>query len=217
MKKTLLISMLASMLLSFTAVAQKAFEGKVVFAISYENLPEGMEQFAAMMPSEMVMHIKNHLSRNEQTMGMGSSQVTITDAKKKTSVFLMDMMGQKLMTKMGKEYFKEINDKKPEVKQLDETKVIAGYTCQKAEITPEGTGSPITIYYTKDLPNRMDSQFSGINGFPLEYEISNMEMLITYSATEVLKMKVPDELFDIPDGYSEVDQESLGKILEGGL
>ena len=224
MKKALLNSLCLLMLLAFTecavpekATAQKAFEGKVVYVITYDNLPEGMEEFAAMMPSESVLYIKNHLSRSEQSVGMGASQVTITDSKKKTAVLLMDMMGQKLMTKVGKAYFKEIEKKKPKIELLDETKEIAGYTCKKAELTVDSSGNPIIIYYTDEIPNRMDAPFNGMDGFPLEYELSNEGMVITFSAKEVVKIKVPDELFTIPNGYQEVDMDNLGKMLGGGL
>jgi GLPGLI family protein len=216
--KTLKINLLvliSFIAISFSVNAQK-FEGKITYEINYTSLPEGMEQYASMLPSEQIIYIKNTLSRIESSMGMGGTQAVVNDSKKKTAFILMDMMGQKMVMKLSKEDLEGDKDKQPTIKYVDGTKEIAGYKCKKAEITVPGSEDVVTVYYTEDLPSGTNSQYKELKGFPLEYEVSQQGMIMQFTAKEVSKDKVSDELFEIPEGYTETTKDDLGKMMGGG-
>jgi GLPGLI family protein len=172
-----------------------------------------------MLPDEMITRVKGEKSRMEQSMAMGMSSVTITDMKKGTGIVMMDMMGKKIAMEATKEELKKldkkkVSDKKPEFKYTSETKEIAGYECKKAFIVIEGAGE-MEIYYTEDLPAGASKQFEGLKGFPLEYSISQGPMKVSFTATKVIKEKLSDSLFSIPDGYDIMTFEEFQKTMGG--
>ena len=220
MKKLFVLSAIASLSLfssSFTGNTA-GFEGKVHFDISVSGgqmPPEAMAMFAG---SELTIFIKGMRSRSEMNMGFQNS-ITISDGKTNTAVSLMDVMGNKYMIKSDNS--KE-EDKSADVtvKELDETKEIAGYKCKKAEITyKDKSGNPMvtTVFYSEDISNQMgydkkNYQFKGIKGMPLEYEINaDRGMKLKMTATSVTKESVPDSKFEIPSGYKETTPEEMQK------
>jgi GLPGLI family protein len=210
--------LLSLYLLVFTIglFAQKQFEGKVVYGITYENLPAGMEAMASMLPSEIKIYIKDNMSRTEQSMGMAGNQIVISDNKTETGTMLMDMMGQKYFVKMDNNSTKNAKSAaEPKYNYLTETKEIAGYKCKKAEVTMEGIDESFSVFYTEDIPYGSNKQFKGLKGFPLEYEIAANGLNMHVSAKQIANEKVPDAFFKIPDGYQEMSQEDLMKMMGG--
>ena len=197
-----------NLLLAFVAVAialptlaQKKFEGTITFSLEYQDLPAEMAAMEAMLPDEMTTQIKGDKTRLEQSLGMGMSQVTITDLKKGSGTLLMDMMGKKMAVEMSKDDLKEMDkkksDKKPEFKYVDGTKKIAGYDCKKALVSVEGMGE-MEIFYTDELPAGTNKQFEGLKGFPLEYTIDSGQFKMKMTAKSVKKEALGANLFAIP-------------------
>jgi len=228
MKKTTFI-VLVALLFAFTGktFAQKSdklFKGVITFEISF---PDNNFDAAtlAQLPKLMTMTVGETKSKTELDAGM-FSQNTISDAEAKTSVTLMDVMGQKIMIKKTKEEIEQEIAKSPAPKIITstETKEIAGYTCKKAEITttdPDQGDKEITftVYYSDQLGNdklNFEGLFRGLNGLPLEYNIDANSMKMKFTATEVKKQKVSDKDFAIPDGYKEVTKEELQNMFGGG-
>ena len=205
--------------ISLPAFAQKKFEGTITFGLEYQNLPAEMAAMEAMLPDEMTTQIKGDKTRLQQSLGMGMSQVTITDLKKGSGTLLMNMMGKKMAVEMSKDDLEEMDkkksDKKPEFKYLDGTKEIAGYTCKKAMVVLEGAGE-MEIYYTEDLPAGANKQFEGLKGFPLEYTIDSGQFKMKMTAKSVKKESLGEDLFVIPDGYDKMTFEEF-KTSMGGM
>lgn len=216
--KNLIVAFMA-LAIALPTLAQKKFEGTILFGLTYEDLPAEMAAMEAMLPDEMTIQIKGEQSRLEQSMGMGMSSVTITDMKKGSGVLLMDMMGKKMAVEMSKEELekmdkKKASEKKPEFKYVDGAKEIAGYKCKKAIVSVEGAGE-MEIFYTEDLPSGASKQFEGLKGFPLEYTIAQGPMKIKISAEKVNQEKLNDSLFNIPDGYDKMSFEDFQKSMGG--
>jgi GLPGLI family protein len=194
----------------FTAQAQTNFEGTVVFSIDVNGdalPPEAKAMFAG---SEMTVYLKDNLSRTDMKIGPQAT-TTITDAKAKTAYTLMDMMGQKYKINTKPDEKKT----QPVVKELPETKVIAGYTCKKAEITVEGSTEPLTVYYTDAITNSgYNSQIKGIKGYPLQFEMNQGGMKMSFLAKSVTKEKLDAAKFT-PDtkDYKETTREELMKSM----
>lgn len=216
MKRTLKTMMIAGIALAIllAMTPKKHFEGKIIFSITFNDLPEGAEQYAAMLPKETVLYVKGNKTRTEQSMGMGGSQIVIADSKTDEAVVLMDMMGQKLLMKMNREELSK-NEKEPKITYLDGTLEIAGYTCKKASISFDGDNEPQIVYYTEDIPAQSDNHFNGLKGFPLQYEVRQNSMHMTVKAEKISSEDVPDKLFEIPDGYKEVTKEEMKQMFGG--
>lgn len=197
--------------------AQKPFEGKVTFGITYNDLPPEMEQMKAMLPSESILYLKDNMSRTEQSMGMGGNQVVISDNKNQTGTVLIDGMGGKYFIKVSKADIEKSEKENPEPKftYMSETKKIAGYNCHRAEARFEGMEDKLAIYYTEEIPADKSTQFKGLKGFPLEYETASEGFKMTISAKSVSRETVSDALFKVPEGYKETTMEELGKMMGG--
>ena len=87
------ISLVALLLIGTTSIAQKEFEGHIVFSQDYE-LPESMEAQRSMLPTEMHMYIGDNHTKIVQSTMFGD-QIVIAEHESKMSTLLMDMMGQK--------------------------------------------------------------------------------------------------------------------------
>jgi GLPGLI family protein len=210
-------------LLTYTAaIAQKGFEGTVVFGIEYKDLPAEMAAFEAMLPDETVIKIKGDMSRTEQSLGMGMKQVTVFDTKKNQGTLLLDMMGKKTAVEMNADQMEKqrgAKAKTPEIEYMDEdVKKIAGFKCKKAKVKVEG-GAELELYYTDELPASASREFKGLKGFPLEYTIVSGPMKMKLTASAVKQETLDKKLFEIPDGYEKQSfedfQKSMGAMMGG--
>lgn len=105
-----------------------------------------------------------------------------------------------------------------------ETKQIAGYTAKKMirhSYDEEGVDHPMTMWYSDEIGPKINILFGGIKGMPLECTMDAGEgRAITYTATEIVKGKVKEVDFLLPDGYetlSEEEMETLGTELNDAM
>ena len=200
--------------------AQKIDEGKVVYEISYPDADMPDEQMA-MMPTESTMFFKDNQSRVEMRMGMGMSQVMIFDNKNKVMTMLMDMMGSKSAIKFTEDDIKKqkVKEDKGElsIKKTDETKEIAGYNCKKAVVT--GKDGSFDVYYTDEITYKNGdwvSEYKGLEGFPLQYKMTQNKLTMQLTAKNVSKEKVDAGIFAIPADYKLMTMEEMQKMYGGG-
>lgn len=202
--------------LSFS-FAQKSFEGKVSYTITYNNLPAEMEQMKAMLPSQSVLFLKGNMSRTEQNMGIGGSQVVISDSRNKTGTVLIDGLGGKYFIKVSKADIEKSEKENPEpsFSYVSGTKTIAGFSCKRAEAKFDGMDEVLAIYYTEEIPADKSTQFKGLKGFPLEYETASEGFKMTISAKSISREALSDALFKVPEGYKETTMEELSRMMGG--
>jgi len=220
MKKVVIAAI--ALLATLPVLAQKGFEGTVVYGIEYKDLPAEMAAFEAMLPDETIIKIKGDNSRTEQSLGMGMKQVTIFDTKKGQGTLLLDMMGKKTAVEMSSEQMDKQRGEK--AKELDiqyidgETKKIADYDCKKA-IIKGAEGIELEVYYTEALPSNASREFKGLKGFPLQYTIASGPMKMELVAKSVKQESIDKGLFVIPDGYEKQTfdefQKSMGAMMGG--
>lgn len=220
MKKILLAISIA--LISTINLSAQIFEGIVVYTISFENSGLPPEAIAMLKGAESVVYIKGEKRRIDMNTAMQST-ATIVDGKAKTVITAMDIMGQKYLIKMNES---DLNKEKAEapvtsIKYLDETKVIAGYKCKKAEVTmkmKEGKEQTFIVFYTDQIPTSdTKNVFEGLKGMPLEYSISQGGVNMTFSTKSIEKTPVPDSKFELDKaGYKETTLEELQKSMMGG-
>jgi hypothetical protein len=162
------------------------------------------------------IYIKGNMSRSE-TVSQVFSSSTIYDDKTGFAVILREVNGQKLLIRLNPENWQDKNKRFQGLKFTTsaDTKVIAGYKCEKAVATTSD-GFNITVYYTKDLipeNKSYDPQFKNLDGLPLEYEFAKGNLVIKYTLASINLNPVPASRFDIPKaGYREMTYDESKKL-----
>lgn len=99
-----------------------------------------------------------------------------------------------------------------------ETKQIAGMTAKKLvrhTYDDDGVDHPMVMWYSDEIGPRINVLFSGIKGMPLECTMDAGEgRALTYTATEIVKGKVKEADFLLPDGYETLSEEELETLGE---
>ncbi|MFM2135442.1 MAG: hypothetical protein RL021_842 [Bacteroidota bacterium] len=196
--------------LTLSATAETFKEGVITYEISMPKMngEDVDEQMKAMMPYETVNYYKGDKLRTEMKAGFGTS-ATIMEQGKDSILVLMEMMGMKTYRRMPVDNPKmKRSDKKPEITYTGETKKVAGYTCKKTLFTfetEEGEKAEMEAWITEEIevPVQGNPDFQSIKGLALEYDFSMREMSMHLKAVKIEKVPVGDEMFTIPDGYTE--------------
>ncbi len=211
MKKIAIVASVVTLALGFTAfVAPKTtgdsnFEGTVTYTMTVDN-QQYAQYFAG---STVTVSIKGSKSK-WSTNSMMYKRIEISDANSSDNpVKLVEAGGNKYQVKDTAK-----TEKDPVIKYVDGSKVVAGYTCKKAQVTStDKTGQSITtdVYYTDKIvtSESKKGKFKGLNGFPLEFSVSQQGMSITISATEVKTESVSDNTFTIPKGYKLMTEAEI--------
>lgn len=201
----------------FTSFSQLT-EGHVTYKVDVATDNPELQMSAGMLQgSTMEMHFKENATRAELKMGAMMTVVTISDALSGDVLMLMSGMMGKNAIKTTTSDIDKVNAEKPtyEVTLVDETKTIQEYTCKKAVLT-DADGNETIFWYTEDIAISKKGQSSMnelVPGFPMEYEINNQGLKMTFTVTELEKKldKKSNELFDltIPEGYKTLTAEEL--------
>jgi GLPGLI family protein len=214
---TIILSAVLVLVSSYTFAGGKkdgGFNGSIKYKVSTEGR-EVTPQEQSGMPTEIAEYYLGNMVRKDVVTPM-YSMIVIVNTDTKETIMLMDlpMMGKKMyIKKTGEEVkaaeakVKDSLDLKPEVKLLDATKTIAGYTCKKAELT-QGE-NVATVFYTEDIKAN-NEDFEGVPGFPLYYTTNlpqDEELILIYQATEISKKKPKKKMFAIPSDYEEMSPE----------
>ena len=204
-------------ILAIPSMAQKGFEGEILYKMVYEEVPEEMEMMKGMLPTEMAMMIKGQSSRIEQSMMMGMKQITLVDMKAEKIHILMDMMGKKMKMSMNMDDAdKGKGDQDIDIKYVDgDGKKVAGYNCKRAEIKSEDNKAPIVVYYTDEIDGGLSREFKGLKGFPLEYQVAQQGMVMQVTADKVEKKQLAKSLFEVSSDYEEMDPAMIEKMMGG--
>lgn len=212
---------------SFSANAQKAakpFVGSIKMSISYQDLPA---EYEGQVPSEFVYYFSKDGKFKTDIVSPLYTIGTVINPDGST-VFLYDMMGQKMAYKSPA---KELEDKvaeveskeenEPKINDTGETKVIAGFTCKKYEVTDEN-GEITEIFATEEIvmPASFDKASvnnKGIKGFPMQFSAKQGEWTMTCTVTQVKKGGVNNSMFVISDDYTELSQEQFEGMMKGQM
>ena len=204
------------LLFSTGSRAQKILsEGIIYFDISVQtgsNEPQMADMFDG---AKATIFLRGSWSRSELTSSLGST-ATIYDHRAGNGVVLRDFGSQKLLIKMNQENWADKNKKYEgiEFKETGETKMIAGYICQRAEALLKD-GSRFTVFYTREVKienEEYDPQFKNLPGTALEYESVVGNLKIKYTASKISFDPVPMQKFEIPkNGYRELTYEESTK------
>ncbi len=225
MKKIMLIAsmlMFAVICNSVQAVSGKPFEGVITYKITYPDSKFSESQLA-MFPKVLTVSIKGSKSRTDLQM-TGMTTVTIADYVDKTSVSLMNMMGQKYAIKQTTAEIESKNaaEGQTTVVLSEETKVIAGYTCKKVVVTvnDDGAKSTFEAWYSSELGSKLANfnspLYKDVDGGLLEFLMKNQEVSMKFTATSVEKKSLQAKDFEIPSDYTLTTEDELKSKFGGG-
>jgi len=168
-------------------------------------LIQGMKQTSCIDYSQLLGYLR---SQDFEFTYQGDGKLLIRNEMKESDFDSLDIPD----TEPGHFYYEYVNG---------ETKEIAGMTAKKIirhMYDDEGVDHPMEMWYSDEIGPEINLLFSGIKGMPLECTMDAGEgRAITYTCTEIVKGKVKDTDFMLPDGYetlSEEDLETLGTELK---
>lgn len=199
------------MLLSFlnSLQAQKILsEGTIVYDITIQTGSKEPQLADMFDGAKTTIYLKGGQSRTDMVSPLGST-TTIFDAKNSSGAVLKEYGNQKLLIKMTKEDWADLNSKYSGIvfNIENETKEIVGYQCQKAHAKLKD-GSTFTVFFTKELVTEnkdYDFQFKNLPGLPLEYESAIGTLKVKYTASKIAFDPIPMQKFAIPTaGYRQL-------------
>ncbi|HEY4336514.1 MAG TPA: hypothetical protein VGM89_11470 [Puia sp.] len=189
---------------------------ELTLVYDYSVTIEGGNKLQGVGNASHTIYIKGNKSRSEMTNQLFSS-TSIYDANTGFGVILKELSGQKLLIRMNPDNWSEKNHMYDGVvfKPTGKTKIIAGYNCQEAT-GQTSAGALVTVYYTRELVpenKQYDPLFNTLDGLPLEYELTNGNVKISYRFSKMSLNPVPASKFDIPSsGYREMNYEESKKM-----
>ncbi len=192
-------------LLTGLILAQKPFEGTVVYSTRFEG--EMAKQMGEMLRDALPERFVAYYRGDKVRVDMGEA-VAITDRSAKKVYVLRPSL--QTYTEQALEDEDKGDSKKPELKKTKEKTKILGYPVEKYEGTVESEQGPVKveIWVTPQLRLPQGSrsfltQGLEVPGFPLKVtsKVPGVDLQIVFLATEVSQTSPDENLFQIPAGY----------------
>ena len=192
-------------------------EGQIIYSIEMSSDEPQMEMAIQMMSGSTFELTFNHAgSMAKMDMGAIMSMTTVRNGDD-VLILMGGMMGKKAVKTTQKELASsEKFDKEASIEITEETKVIAGYKCQKAIIT-NSEDNVVEYWFTSDFKLSAGLHANAnslIPGIALEFSIDKKGMTMTYTATSISKEVSDDVTFEtsIPEGYDIMTMEEIQSI-----
>ncbi len=169
--------------------------------------------------SVLNVYIKGEKSRTDVVSNLGTESA-IYNSKLAKGAILKEYSGQKLIITLAKENWE---DKSRLFRNLkftiaNESKVINGFNCKKAQSTLED-GDLLEVYFSTDIVlnnNNYANSFYGLPGIPVQYEIKSGDVVFKYTLKNINYDVVPFSKFEIPtSGYRVLNYEDAMQLKRG--
>lgn len=187
------------------------YEAKVVD----ENHP-----LAGLAPNAATLKFKKDKFIMEMsTMGMFNTMF-VCDLNTKTLTQMVKFMDVKQASiETDKDIQRENDTYKIKIEETKETKMIAGYKCNKIKVTMVSDPAiTFDAYYTKDMGmeavNSL-SPYAGVKGMLMQYRLKKMGLEMQFTAKSVKKAEIADNTFDVPAYFKIVSQDEMKKFFDG--
>ena len=173
--------------------------------------------WAGMAPSVATLKFKGDKFIFEMsTMGMFNTMF-ICDQTNKTLTQLVKFLDIKqACIENEKDILKENLNYKIKYVESKETKMIAGYKCNKIMVTmAEDPSITFEVYYSKDMGGENINQLSpyvGVKGMLMQYRLKKMGLEMEFIAKSVKKAEIADNTFEIPAYFKIVSKQEIEKI-----
>ncbi|MBN4072183.1 hypothetical protein JYT14_00480 [Flavobacteriales bacterium AH-315-E23] len=195
-------------------------EGYIEFEITYPETDAG-SIMAGILPNQMILRFKDDRTVGTLSAAMGAFRTEMMAFPETKTVYqLVKIMNDKHALRVDSNEIESLYAELPEMKIqfMDSTKMIAGYECKKAIVTfKDNIKDEFSIYYTDDIDlfnSNWCTPFHEISGVLLEYQVRKYNYELRLTATRVVKEKIDESYFVIPDDYVEIDKDGMDKIFE---
>lgn len=190
--------------------------------ISYSVDVDSDEPAAAFLSvgTSLQVAFKGNRTKALATVGGGTGTVqVVVDHKAKKGLSLINMLGEKKAVKISEsrldEAMGELEGVDNPMRRTDDTKEIAGYTCQKILMKDRESGANIILYVTSKIKPANDPFAQLIHkelkGFPLQIIVRQDGTTVRLTADKVTSRTPSDGAFSlsIPEGYELVSEKEL--------
>jgi hypothetical protein len=210
---------------SFGNAQSTISDGYISYSISIDSDQPGASLFA--VGSSLEVAFKGYNTKIVAK-NAGGSVSFVGDNKSVKGLALIDIMSEKMAIKLGskdqqkaKEEMAKISDNP--IRHTEDTKVIAGYTCQKVFMKDKKSGANIILYITDKIKPKNDDLakvlIGKIKGFPLGIVVRKDNTTLRLTATTVSTRTPSDGAFSVsvPTGYTvktieELEEEAKNKF-----
>lgn len=209
----------------FFAINSKAQTALSDGYISYSISVDSDEPAAAFltMGSSLEVAFKGEKTKAVAKVAGGTNTVSlVVDHKSQKGLSLMDVLGEKKALRLEKDKLEEARTDmekaaKNPMRHTDDTKTIAGYSCQKVLMKDKESGANIILYITNKITPKGDPfaayLIDEIKGFPLGIVVRHEGTTVRVMADKVSSRTPSDGAFslNVPDGYELTTVNNLEK------
>ncbi|MBI5541095.1 MAG: hypothetical protein HY951_13600 [Bacteroidia bacterium] len=197
----------------------KLDEGVIEYDMVYLQ-DEKDNPLISLLPTSMTVKFKDDVTVQKIEGWMGIFQMAgIADRDKNKRQALLKIMNEKYYYETTMDGPQFGYDEMPgmKVEKSDSTKTIAGYKCKAYSVSlNDSANTKFIVYYTDEIkinkPN-CNNPFNMIDGVLLEYQMAFQKIPTHLKAKKVIKEKVNDEEFAIPEGFVKVPKEKMQETI----
>ncbi len=190
-------------------------EGLIEYHLEYPDM-DPTSMMADMMPDKMEMRFKDNTYISEVSAGFGMFRMAfVSQVDNKNVSQMVKLLGDKYVAHFDEDLVDETVSELPElvITPTKNQKEIAGFQCHEAKVSfTDGSREDFLVYYTEEIgldkPNWF-SQYSGINGVLLEYQIEMFSIWTRLSATNVVQQEIDETKFEVPEEYKTISDKEL--------
>lgn len=203
-------------------------------AITYQSiikidveLPEGMEQFAHMIPSEksfrkvllfdatqsLYQDVEKEVAEEEPSREENGVQMKIGFERSESKLYRNNESGEIIEERffMDKKFLIKKNAQRHKWAMIREQKTILGYTCQKAIY--RDSSETVVAWYTSQIPvSAGPGAYAGLPGMILELDIDEGQQRVV--ATDVALKALAQDSIVQPKKGKKVSEEVFNKIVD---
>ena len=213
--------MLAVCLLSVSCTKQgrhgNVKEGSMKYKITYLE-SEKESPIIGLLPSTIMMRFNNDKVLLEMEGWLGIFRSAFVKNGENEAYTLLKILSKKYL------YISEPNEgfygmKKPDNLKVDfddETKEIIGFECKHAKVSIDTLS--FDVYYTNDIKIKnatANTPLDMIPGMLIDFRLEMNGIPMHLEAVEFIEEKVPNTIFDIPNGYERVERSQMDEIFNG--
>ncbi len=227
-KQARLLMIIAMMVSSVCAFAQKPFAGNITFEMTAEGCsdPNVTAQLAEQTMEYIVMGNNYRMEMNQ-----GIDIIIIANGTNKTLTTVLGIpgYGKYYIQQTEEDIQKKMSTTKIDYNYMEESKTIAGYNCKKVIMTATDLETDeeesVTLWVTSELGLGDDINFTdhpGLKGYPLSTEtktdINGETVTLVQTATKIVpNKKVKATQFLLPSDAKDFSEapEELKQMLGG--
>lgn len=201
-------------------VKDKSFdEGKIIYKIEFPK-EENNSVFVDLLPDKMELSFKKNNTKMDISDFTGFFHISyLTDYENHTNYSLLQVLHKKLINKTDSSDitfgYKKIKNNR--IEYLPDTMTICDFTCHKAIAHCKDIDRDLELWYTNDIDikkSNMGNPFRDLDGVLMKFQVILSGIYMEFNAEKIMKEEIPDETFDIPSGFKEVDKSEIENLIK---